>query len=74
MLWTGEINGKAGNLNNAVQKLFPGSPNDTSPDKVVAIFDCDQICNSQFFMQTLPLLHRNTALVRAVLEEHLYQQ
>ena len=60
-----EVNGKAGNLNNALAKLYPpGSP--PSHSQLVAVFDCDQVCERDFFMHTLPLLQDapRIALVR----------
>eukprot|EP00884_Botryococcus_braunii_P022000 jgi/Botrbrau1/8484/Bobra.0237s0099.1 len=50
-----EVNGKAGNLNNAIREIFPPG-RDPSPNDVVAVFDCDQVCDPAFFLHTLPVL------------------
>ena len=51
----GEVNGKAGNLNNLLEQLYPlaGAAPETD---LVAVFDCDQVCERDFLLQTLPLL------------------
>ena len=61
----GEVNGKAGNLNNLLEQLYPLAS--TAPETdLVAVFDCDQVCERDFFLQTLPLLEGapDVALVR----------
>ena len=51
----GEVNGKAGNLNNLLEQLYPSAGAAPATD-LVAVFDCDQVCERDFFLQTLPLL------------------
>ena len=51
----GELNGKAGNLNDALVRLYPpGTP--VPHTDVVALFDCDQVADPAFFERTLPRL------------------
>jgi hypothetical protein len=51
----GELNGKAGNLNDALVRLYPpGTP--VPHTDVVAVFDCDQVADPAFFERTLPRL------------------
>lgn len=57
----GEVNGKAGNLNNAMSVIYAsrGTPAQLGAHDVLAVFDCDQVCSADFFMQTLPLMARS---------------
>lgn len=52
--YAGEVNGKAGNVNNAMRVIYKDAQ--LSADDVLAIFDCDQVCNADFFVNTLPLM------------------
>lgn len=48
----GEINGKSGNLNNALTQIYP--PNVEIPlDEVICVFDADQVAKEDFFVRTL---------------------
>lgn len=50
----GEMNGKSGNLNNCLQQIYPeGVP--VPPTELVAIFDADQVANTDFFLKMIPL-------------------
>ncbi|KAK9812548.1 hypothetical protein WJX73_008007 [Symbiochloris irregularis] len=51
----GEVNGKSGNLNNAIEKVYPQQAQ-LSADDLLAIFDCDQVCHPDFFIKALPLM------------------
>ena len=68
MFLPGEVNGKSGNLNNAMKIIYKtrGHEGKLEADDVLAIFDCDQVCNKDFFVQTLPLLAESAdvAMVR----------
>ena len=59
------MNGKAGNVNNALATIYRDRPADSLRD-VLAIFDCDQVCAPDFFTQALPLLNGapDVAMVR----------
>ena len=59
------MNGKAGNVNNAIAIIYRDRPADSLRD-VLAIFDCDQVCAPDFFTQSLPLLNGapDVAMVR----------
>jgi cellulose synthase/poly-beta-1,6-N-acetylglucosamine synthase-like glycosyltransferase len=60
-----EVNGKAGNLNNALSVIFPpGSP--PSPTDVIAVFDCDQVCEPNFFLRTLPHLDESPSVALVI--------
>ena len=52
------MNGKAGNLNNAMKVIYKHRGQDAKlgADDILAIFDCDQVCSREFFMQTLPIM------------------
>lgn len=52
---TGEVNGKAGNLNNTLKNIYTRVDQITDDD-VIAVFDCDQICSYDFFTKSLPKL------------------
>ncbi|KAK9821120.1 hypothetical protein WJX81_000795 [Elliptochloris bilobata] len=56
-----EVNGKAGNLNHALRKIHPRGLT-IAPGEVVAVFDCDQVCDADFFMRTLPLLRESPSI------------
>lgn len=61
LLLADEVNGKAGNLNSALRIIFPAGSKPSHTD-VVAVFDCDQVCDSKFFVRTLPLLDESPAI------------
>ena len=59
-----EANGKAANLNAALEHIF-GSKSAPRPTDCVAVFDADQVAEPSFFTKTLPALAASpdTALV-----------
>lgn len=66
----GEVNGKSGNLNNILRKIYPRENGPAPANHLVAIFDCDQVCQCKFFLETLPLIHQADDVAMARLPSH----
>ena len=49
----GEMNGKSGNLNNALSQIYP-KEYAIPGNEVVCVFDADQVAKRDFFLKTLP--------------------
>lgn len=49
----GEMNGKSGNLNNALAQIYP-KEYAIPGNEVVCVFDADQVAKRDFFLKTLP--------------------
>ena len=49
----GEMNGKSGNMNNALSQIYP-KEYAIPGNEVVCVFDADQVAKRDFFLKTLP--------------------
>ena len=49
----GEMNGKSGNMNNALAQIYP-KEYAIPGNEVVCVFDADQVAKRDFFLKTLP--------------------
>lgn len=62
-----EINGKSGNLNNALQNIiyneYKGRLTEIPANEVVVVFDADMACKKEFFLKVLEVMcDQETAL------------
>ena len=55
----GEMNGKSGNLNNALAQIYP-KEYAIPGNEVVCVFDADQVAKRDFFLKTLPYFDAGT--------------
>lgn len=49
----GEMNGKSGNMNNALNQIYP-KEYAIPGNELVCVFDADQVAKRDFFLKTLP--------------------
>ena len=49
----GEMNGKSGNMNNALAQIYP-KEYAIPGNELVCVFDADQVAKRDFFLKTLP--------------------
>ena len=56
----GEINGKSGNLNNALNNIiysgYQNRPADIPATELVVVFDADMACKKEFFLKVLEVM------------------
>lgn len=62
----GEMNGKSGNMNNALAQIYP-KEYAIPGNELVCVFDADQVAKRDFFLKTLPYFDAGNATSAKVL-------
>ena len=61
----GEMNGKSGNMNNALNQIYP-KEYAIPGNELVCVFDADQVAKRDFFLKTLPYFDAGKPLLPTV--------